>query len=171
MTHERLQLLPQPPIPKPPSATPTPHAPAGLMTPSDFVRATSAGIAQIFNLYPRKGLVAAGSDADVIVLDPQQVHTISAASHHSRMDTNIYEGRAIKGRVVSTISRGRLVWHEGVLDVKPGTGRYVAMGTFGPPFDGIDKLDKAALTVPYGDTPVVRVAGGDAGAGGVKDEL
>jgi dihydropyrimidinase len=52
--------------------------------------------AQVFNLYPRKGVIAVGSDADVIILDPEAEHTISAASHHSRMDTNIYEGWKIK---------------------------------------------------------------------------
>ena len=66
---------------------------AGLITPSDFVRITSTAAAQIFNIYPRKGRIAAGSDADVIVLDPAVTHTISAATHHSRMDTNVYEGK------------------------------------------------------------------------------
>jgi dihydropyrimidinase len=80
------------------------------MSPSDFVRVTSAAVAQIFNLYPRKGLVAAGSDADVIVLDPQAPHTLGAASHHSRMDTNIYEGRRVKSRVVSGAA-GAGNWH------------------------------------------------------------
>jgi dihydropyrimidinase len=56
------------------------------------VRITSTAAAQIFNVYPRKGRIAAGSDADVIVLDPSEKHTISAATHHSRIDTNVYEG-------------------------------------------------------------------------------
>lgn len=68
---------------------------AGLITPSDFVRITSTAAAHIFNIYPRKGVVAAGSDADVIVLDPSINHTISAATHHSRMDTNVYEGACV----------------------------------------------------------------------------
>jgi dihydropyrimidinase len=65
---------------------------AGLIGVTDYVRITSTAAAQVFNLYPRKGRVAAGSDADVIVLDPSVTHTISAATHHSRMDTNVYEG-------------------------------------------------------------------------------
>jgi len=64
-----------------------------------FVAATSTTAAQVFNIFPRKGLLAAGSDADVIVLDPAVTHTLSAASHHSRMDTNIYEGIQVTGKV------------------------------------------------------------------------
>lgn len=71
---------------------------AGLSTPSDFVRMTSTAAAQIFNLYPRKGRVAAGSDADVILFDPRVDHTLGVGSHHSRMDTNVYEGKRVQVR-------------------------------------------------------------------------
>jgi dihydropyrimidinase len=71
---------------------------AGLMTPSDFVRVTSTAAAQTFGIYPQKGVIAVGSDADVIVFDPAAEHVISAATHHSRIDTNIYDGKAIKGK-------------------------------------------------------------------------
>lgn len=67
----------------------------GLITPSDYVRVTSTAAAQIYNIYPRKGRIAAGSDADVILLDPAVNHTISAATHHSRLDTNVYEGEQV----------------------------------------------------------------------------
>ena len=69
------------------------------MSPSDFVRVTSTAVAQAFNIYPRKGVIAPGSDADIIILDPTKQHTISAASHHSAIDTNIYEGLQITGKV------------------------------------------------------------------------
>ena len=69
------------------------------MTPSGFVKATSTAAAKAFNIYPRKGLVAPGSDADVIILDPKKEHTISAQSHHSAIDQNIYEGRKQQGKV------------------------------------------------------------------------
>ena len=59
---------------------------------------TSTAAAQAFNAYPRKGLIAPGSDADVIVLDPRVHHVLGVGSHHSRIDTNIYEGRAIQAR-------------------------------------------------------------------------
>ena len=70
-----------------------------MLTPSDFVRVTSTAVAETFNIYPRKGLLAPGSDADVIILDPSVEHTLSAATHHSAMDTNIYEGRKVTGKV------------------------------------------------------------------------
>jgi dihydropyrimidinase len=59
----------------------------------------STATAQAFGIYPRKGVIAPGSDADVIIFDPAVEHTISAAAHHSRMDTNIYEGKRIRGKV------------------------------------------------------------------------
>ncbi len=76
----------------------------GLITASRFVDIVSTSIAQTFGIYPRKGVVAAGSDADVIIFDPSIEHTITTASHHSAMDTNIYEGMRIRGKV--TIFKG-----------------------------------------------------------------
>ena len=70
-----------------------------MITPSDFVRLTSTAAAHAFNLYPRKGVLTPGSDADVVVFDPTAEHVISASTHHSGMDTNIYEGRAVRGKV------------------------------------------------------------------------
>lgn len=69
------------------------------MTPSEFVRATSTAAAQVFNIYPQKGVIAPASDADVIIFDPDLEHTISASEHHSRIDQNIYEGRIQRGKV------------------------------------------------------------------------
>uniref|UniRef100_A0A383VLW0 dihydropyrimidinase n=1 Tax=Tetradesmus obliquus TaxID=3088 RepID=A0A383VLW0_TETOB len=150
---------------------------SGLITPRDFVRITSTAAAQIFNVYPRKGCIAPGSDADVIVLDPRVKHTISAATHHSRIDTNVYEGKEIQGKVTVTISRGRLVWFEGKLNVEPGSGRFIPLPTHGPLFDGIDKAgaDTAARLVKAfaaenGATPVVREDAGGSGKAS-KDEL
>eukprot|EP00210_Caulerpa_lentillifera_P001757 g1687.t1 len=100
------------------------------LTPMDFVRVTSTQAAKIFNLYPQKGALIKGADADIIIFDPDYTHTISAASHHSRMDTNIYEGKEIKGKVIVTISRGRVVWKNEKLNVQAGTGRFIPM----PPF-------------------------------------
>ena len=60
---------------------------------------TSTAVAKAFNVFPQKGALAAGSDADVIILDPKAKHTISASTHHSRIDTNIYEGREVTGKV------------------------------------------------------------------------
>jgi dihydropyrimidinase len=78
---------------------------AGLIGASRFVELVSTEAAKIFGLYPRKGVIQEGSDADIIILDPAVEHVISAATHHSRMDTNIYEGRKVKGKVCFTVSR------------------------------------------------------------------
>ncbi|GBG63173.1 hypothetical protein CBR_g36942 [Chara braunii] len=83
---------------------------SGKITPSDYVRITSTACAQIFNIYPRKGAIAVGSDADIIILNPEGRTTISAAKHHSKMDTNVYEGWDMKGKVEVTIRRGEVVW-------------------------------------------------------------
>ncbi|GBF89372.1 dihydropyrimidinase [Raphidocelis subcapitata] len=139
---------------------------SGLLTPSDFVRVTSAAAAMAFNVYPRKGLLAPGSDADVVVLDPAARHVISARSHHSAIDTNVYEGKAIRGKVVVTVSRGRVVWENGVLDVRPGTSRYVHLPPGGPLFEGLPARDAAAAARPYGAAPVRRGGGGGGGGGG-----
>jgi len=116
---------------------------SGLITPMDFVRVTSSAAAQIFNMYPRKGRIAAGSDADVIVFDPNREHVLSAASHHHNNDLNIYEGRRIQGYVETTISRGRVVWQHGQLNVEPGSGRFVPLPLHGPLFDGLPKPGSA----------------------------
>ncbi|GMH45133.1 hypothetical protein BSKO_13090 [Bryopsis sp. KO-2023] len=128
---------------------------SGLMTPSDFVRITSTTAAKSFNIYPQKGIIAEGSDADIIVFDPEMKHTISAASHHSRMDTNVYENKSIKGKVVVTISRGRVVWENGELNVEPRTGRFIEMKPFGSLYEGLEKSDKKRMN-PYTPTPVPR---------------
>ena len=139
----------------------------GMIAPTDFVRLTSTAAAQIFNIYPQKGVLSPGSDADVIVFDPKVEHIISAATHHSAMDTNVYEGKKVRGRVTTTISRGRVVWHEGVLSVERGSGRYVPLPTGGPLFAGLDAKDAATRSV-YGGAPVKREEVGNKSA---KDEL
>eukprot|EP01025_Chloroclados_australasicus_P048472 TRINITY_DN5493_c0_g2_i1.p1 TRINITY_DN5493_c0_g2~~TRINITY_DN5493_c0_g2_i1.p1 ORF type:complete len:464 (-),score=58.16 TRINITY_DN5493_c0_g2_i1:163-1554(-) len=112
---------------------------SGSMTPIDFVRVTSTAAAQIFNIYPRKGVIAEGADADVIVFDAAARHTIATATHHSRVDSNVFEGRRVRGRVIMTISRGRLVWvvHDGKgeLRVAKGTSRFVHTPPGGSLFD------------------------------------
>ena len=114
----------------------------GMISENRFVEVTSTECAKIFNIYPRKGYVGEGSDADVIVFDPAVEHTIRAKDHHSAMDTNIYEGVKIKGRVTHTVSRGKIVWENGVLTTERGAGRFVETPAFSPHlFDGLEKND------------------------------
>jgi len=104
----------------------------GRLTMNEFVKVTSTNAAQIFNIYPRKGSVSVGADADIVVWDPAATKTISAKTHHQKVDYNIFEGMKITGGASHTISRGKLVYADGKLDVERGAGRYVNR----PPFAG-----------------------------------
>jgi len=107
---------------------------SGRLTANEFVRVTSTNAAQIFNLYPRKGSVSVGADADLVVWDPAASRTISAKTHHQKVDFNIFEGMTVKGVPSHTISQGRVVWADGKLDAVEGAGRYVDRPTFPPVF-------------------------------------
>jgi dihydropyrimidinase len=107
----------------------------GRLTRSEFVAVTAANAARIFNLYPRKGLVAPGADADLVLWDPQGSKTLSAATQHSRGDFNIFEGRTVRGIPTHTISAGKIVYAEGELRAQTGAGRYLKRPAFGPHFE------------------------------------
>ncbi|KAG0163895.1 hypothetical protein DFQ30_010808, partial [Apophysomyces sp. BC1015] len=97
----------------------------GRLTPSEFVRVTSTNAAQIFNLYPRKGAIAVGADADLVVWDPQATRTISASTHHQNVDFNVFEGMTMRGVATHTIAHGELAWANGELRARRGAGRYL----------------------------------------------
>ena len=109
----------------------------GRFTPERFVSLTSANAARAFNLWPRKGSLQVGADGDVIVLDPERVKTLSAATQHQRTDFSVWEGREVKGVVVHTLSRGRHVWADGDLRAEPGWGRFLPRRPFGPVYEGL----------------------------------
>jgi dihydropyrimidinase len=121
---------------------------AGRLTPSEFVRLTSTNTAQIFNLYPRKGAVAVGSDADLVVWNPEASRTISAKTHHQNVDFSVFEGMTVTGLARHTISRGNLVWTDGDLRTQRGAGRYVPRPTFAPVMQALDRRN--ALHRPLG---------------------
>jgi len=97
---------------------------SGRLTPSEFVKVTSSNAAQIFNLYPKKGAVRVGSDADLVLWDPAGTRTISARTHHQNVDFNIFEGRTVTGIARHTLSRGQHAWNDGTLQAERGHGRY-----------------------------------------------
>jgi dihydropyrimidinase len=97
----------------------------GRLTPNEFVAVTSANCARIFNIYPQKGVIQRGSDADIVVWDPKAAATISQKAHHSKMDTNVFEGMKVEGLPVVTLSQGKVVWKNGQLDVSRGAGRNI----------------------------------------------
>jgi dihydropyrimidinase len=81
--------------------------------------------ARIFGLYPRKGTIAVGSDADLVVYDPSSTGTRSAKTHHSRSDRNIFEGFKVKGKPTHVVVNGRVQFKDGKLDVERGGGRFL----------------------------------------------
>jgi len=94
-----------------------------------FVELTSTAAAKMFGLFPRKGTVAVGSDADIVIFDPEREHTISAATHHMNVDYSAYEGRRVRGTVETVLSRGRVVIEGGEFKGKAGDGRFLKRGT------------------------------------------
>lgn len=107
---------------------------SGRLTPSEFVTITSANAAKLFNIYPQKGCVAVGADADLVVWDPAGTKTLSAKTQHSKGDFNIFEGRTVRGIPSHTVSQGELVFVQGELRAVPGKGRYLKRPAFGPNF-------------------------------------
>jgi dihydropyrimidinase len=106
----------------------------GRLTPSEFVAITSANTAKLFNIYPQKGSVSAGADADLVIWDPAGTKTLSAKTQHSKGDFNIFEGRTVKGIPSHTISQGELVFVQGDLRAVQGKGRYIKRPAFGSNF-------------------------------------
>jgi len=98
----------------------------GRLTREEFVAVTSANIARILNIYPRKGAIAVGSDADIVIFDPGATKKISAKSQISRIEYNVFEGRVCNGAPVATIANGKLAWRPGEMRAAAGDGRYVA---------------------------------------------
>lgn len=105
----------------------------GLIDPQRFVAITSTNSAKIFNLYPRKGRIAPGSDADVVIWDPKAVRTISAETHRQACDFNIFEGMKVHGVPEYVIVRGRVCVENGNLRVAEGHGQFVETPVY-PPF-------------------------------------
>ncbi len=126
---------------------------SGRLTMNEFVRVTSTNAAQIFNLYPRKGSVTIGADADLVVWDPKASRTISAKTHHQKIDFNIFEGMTVTGGPSHTISQGKIVWADGKLDTVRGAGRYIPRPTFPPLYAAMTRQHE--LKKPR---PVVREA-------------
>ena len=111
----------------------------GRLTMNEFVKVTSTNAAQIFNIYPRKGSISVGADADLVVWDPAATKTISANTHHQKVDFNIFEGMTVQGGASHTISNGKLVYADGELRVERGAGKYVVRPPHAPYYDAIKK--------------------------------
>jgi dihydropyrimidinase len=95
-----------------------------------FVELTSTAAAKIFGLFPKKGTIAVGSDADIVIFDPNREKTISAKTHHMRVDYNAYEGRTVRGVTETVLSRGNVIVENGTFKGKAGSGQFLKRGTF-----------------------------------------
>ncbi|MFN8621152.1 MAG: dihydropyrimidinase [Chloroflexota bacterium] len=101
---------------------------AGRMTKERWVDVIAAGPAKLFGMGGRKGVIAVGADADIVVYDPQRKHTISATTHHMDVDYSCYEGREVQGGSDVVLSRGTVVVEDGAWKGPQGHGRFIKRG-------------------------------------------
>ena len=104
---------------------------AGRISLNRMVELLATNPAKLFGLYPRKGTVAVGSDADLVVFDPEKQVTISAQTHHSKSDYNLYEGTKVTGTPEIVVLRGTVLVEGGELVASPGVGQFVKRARFG----------------------------------------
>jgi dihydropyrimidinase len=114
---------------------------AGRITLNRMVELLCTNPAKLFGLYPRKGTIAVGSDADIVVFDPARKHTISASTHHSRSDYNLFEGTEVTGTPEVVLLRGNVLVENDELVAEPGIGRFMERAKFGEEL----KPDRAAV--------------------------
>ncbi len=118
----------------------------GRITMNEFVAVTSTNIAKILNLYPRKGAILVGADADIVVLDPKASKTISAGTQQSAIDYNVFEGKTVTGLPRYTLSRGNVAYGDGQIRSREGDGRFVAREPFTAPAKALSTWKE--LTAP-----------------------
>jgi dihydropyrimidinase len=132
----------------------------GRLTPEEFVAATSTNIAKILNIYPKKGALVPGADADVVVWDPKISKTISASNQKSVIDYNVFEGFEVTAQARHTLSRGDVIWSWGQnSQPEPGRGRYVPRPAFSSAAKALSrwkdlnsprKVERDPLNIPAG---------------------
>ncbi|KAK2585212.1 hypothetical protein KPH14_009917 [Odynerus spinipes] len=136
---------------------------AGIMDPTRFVAVTSTNAAKIFNIYPRKGVIAVGSDADIVVWDPNRKRTISAQTHVQAVDFNIFEGMEVHGVPEYVIVSGRVCVDECELKAVHGFGKFVETPTFcNYVYDMIEEREKRPRGVPRSEAEAKKYADEDA---------
>ena len=97
----------------------------GRITLNKFVEVTSTNAAKIFGMYPRKGTIAVGSDADIVIFDPKEKHTLSAEKHHMNVDYSAYEGWELEGKVKTVLLRGQIAIDNDICLVEKGYGQFI----------------------------------------------
>src|SRR6202790_2174051 len=99
-------------------------------SPNRFVQLVATAPAKLFGLYPRKGTIAVGSDADLVIFDPNAEHTITAKTHHMRVDYSMFEGFRVKGATNTVLSRGRVLIDDGKFTGRAGAGEFLRRKTY-----------------------------------------
>ena len=132
----------------------------GRLTPNEFVAATSTNIARILNIYPKKGAMLPGADADIVVWDPNLSKTITATTHKSVLDYNVFEGFKVKAQARYTLSRGEVIWAWGKnSQPNPGRGNFVPRPAFPSAHEALSKwkalnsprkIERDPLNIPAG---------------------
>jgi dihydropyrimidinase len=102
---------------------------AGRITLNRWIELCATAPAKIMGMFPRKGTIAVGSDADIVVWDPKATQTLSAKTHHMRVDYSPYEGRKVKGKATTVLSRGEVIVEGGAFTGKKGRGRFIKRGS------------------------------------------
>ena len=102
----------------------------GRLTKEEFVAVTSTNVAKILNIYPRKGALVVGADADIVVWDPNRSKTISAKTQQSAIDYNVFEGKQVTGLPRFTLTRGVVAIEENTVKTREGHGKFVARQPF-----------------------------------------
>jgi dihydropyrimidinase len=105
---------------------------SGRLSVNRFVELVATTPAKLFGLYPRKGTIAVGSDADIVIFDPQRQHTISAQTHHMRVDYSMFEGIQVRGVSHMVLSRGEVMVEGGKFLGRAGRGQFLKRGTYNP---------------------------------------
>jgi dihydropyrimidinase len=103
----------------------------GWITLSRWIDLVSTTPAKLFGLYPKKGTIRVGSDADIVLWNPDHRHTISASTHHMNVDYSLYEGMTVDGGADTVIARGDIIVRNGIWSGKPGRGRFIRRSSSG----------------------------------------
>ncbi|MDP2973375.1 MAG: amidohydrolase family protein, partial [Deltaproteobacteria bacterium] len=98
----------------------------GKIKPNKLVQLFSENPAKIFGLYPKKGTIQKGADADLLIFDPNQIHTIQYQTQHSGAPYTLYEGRRCKGKPILVMQRGKILIEDGEMKGRPGEGRFLS---------------------------------------------